>query len=60
VLLLSGSRVGGEVESVVGEVEVADDGVKEVFDAGVVKADVVSGPAGAERLALRREFAHEA
>ena len=31
--------VRGEVQPVVGEVEVADDGMVEVLDAGVVKAD---------------------
>jgi hypothetical protein len=40
-------------------VEVADDGMVEVLDAGVVEADVVRGPAGSEGLALRRELADE-
>lgn len=44
--------VGGEVESVVGQVKIADDGMAEVLDAGVVKADVVRSPAGAKCLAL--------
>ena len=51
--------VGGEVQPVVGQVEVADDGMVEVLDAGVVEADVVRGPAGAERLALCCELADE-
>jgi hypothetical protein len=41
--------VGGEVEPVVCQVEVADDGMAEVLDAGVVKADVVRGPAPSTR-----------
>jgi len=51
--------VGGEVEAVVRQVEVADDGMVELLDAGVVEADVVRGPARAERLALGRELADE-
>src|SRR4051812_16763956 len=51
--------VGSEVEPVVGQVEVADDGMVELLDAGVVEADVVRGPAGAERLALCGELADE-
>lgn len=51
--------VGREVESVVGQAEVADDGMAEVLDAGVVKADVRRGPAGAKRPALRCEFGDE-
>jgi hypothetical protein len=39
--------------------EVADDGVVEVLDAGLVDADVVRGPSGAERLALRRQLSDE-
>ena len=42
--------VGREDEPVVGQVEVADDGMVVVLDAGVVEADVVRGPAGAEPL----------
>jgi hypothetical protein len=51
--------VGGEVHAVVGEGEVADDGVVKVLGAGVVEADVVGGPAGAELGALSRELADE-
>jgi hypothetical protein len=40
-------------------VELADDGMVEVLDARVVEADVVRGPAGAERLALGCELADE-
>ena len=39
--------------------EVADDGMVEVLDAGVVEAEVVRGPAGAKRLALCCELADE-
>src|SRR5437764_335388 len=49
--------IGGEVEAVVRQMQVADDGMVEVLDAGVVEADVVRGPAGTEGLALRRELA---
>jgi hypothetical protein len=52
-------RVGDEVEPVVGEVEVADDEMVEVLDAGVVEPDLVCGPPGAERPALRCELADE-
>ena len=45
--------------TVVGTATVADGGMVEVLGAGVVEADVVRGPAGAERLAPRREFADE-
>ena len=55
----SQARVGGEVEHLVGEGEVADDGVVEALGAGPVGADVVRGPAGAEVLAAGREFADE-
>lgn len=51
--------IGGEVHPVVAEGEIADDGVVEVLDAGGVEADVVRGPAGAERLALGCELADE-
>jgi hypothetical protein len=40
-------------------VQLADDGMVEVLDAGVVEADVVRGPASAERLALRCELTDE-
>src|SRR5438045_1685792 len=43
----------------VGRVELAGDGVMEVFGAGVLEADVVGGPAGAECVALRRQLADE-
>ena len=51
--------VGGEVQALEVEAEVADDGVVEALDAGDVEADVVRGPVGAEHLALRRELADE-
>src|ERR671923_2327141 len=51
--------VGGEFHAVVSEGEVADDRVVEVLGAGVVEADVVGGPAGAELGALGGEFADE-
>jgi hypothetical protein len=51
--------VGGEVQSVEGQAELADNGMVEMFDAGVVEADVVRGPAGAERFAVGGEFADE-
>ena len=41
--------VGGDVEAVEAEAELADDGVVEVLDGGGVEADVVCGPVGAER-----------
>jgi hypothetical protein len=53
------ARVRGEVESVVAEGELADFGMVEVLDAGVVEADVVRGPAGPELVALGCEFADE-
>jgi hypothetical protein len=40
-------------------VELTDDGMVEVLDAGVVEADVVGSPAGAERLTLRCELTDE-
>ena len=51
--------VGGEVEPVEAQAELADDGVAEVLDGRGVEAHVVRGPVGAERLALRRELADE-
>ena len=51
--------VRGEVEPVVAQVELANVGMVEVLDAGVVEADVVRGPAGAERLASCCELADE-
>jgi hypothetical protein len=51
--------VRGEVEPVEGEGEIADDGMVELLDAGVVEADAVRGPAGAERLALGCELVDE-
>src|SRR2546429_5035560 len=51
--------VCGEVEPVVAEGEIADVWMVEVLDAGVVEADVVRCPAGAERLALGCELADE-
>jgi hypothetical protein len=51
--------VGGDVQAVVAEAELADDGVVEVLDGGGVEADVVGGPVGAERLAPCCELADE-
>ena len=51
--------VGGDVEAVEAEAELADDGVVEVLDGGGVEAHVVRGPVGAERLALGGELADE-
>src|SRR6266536_320998 len=51
--------VGGEVQPVVAQAELADDGMVEVLDAGVVEAHVVRGPAAAERLASCCELADE-
>jgi len=51
-------RVGGQFHAVVGEGDVADDRVVEVLGAGVVEADVVGGPAGAELFALRGQLAN--
>ena len=53
------ARVCGEVHAVVAQAELANDGMVEVLDAGVVEADVVGRPEGAERLALGCEFADE-
>ena len=55
------SRPGSAASSsdLVGEFEVADDGVVEALGAGLVGADVVRGPAGAERLAAGGELADE-
>ena len=43
---------GGELDAVVCEADVADDSVVEVLRAGVVKADLMGGPPGAELVAL--------
>ena len=51
--------VCGEVKPVVAQVELAHVGMVEVLYAAVVEADVVRGPAGAERLALGCELADE-
>jgi hypothetical protein len=51
------SGIGGEFHAVVREGEVTDDGVVEVLGAGVVDADAVDGPAGAELGALCGELA---
>jgi hypothetical protein len=47
--------VGGNVQAVEAEAELADDGVVEELDGGGVEGDVVDGPVGAERVALRRD-----
>src|SRR6478672_2422388 len=51
--------VGGEVQPVEAQAELADDLMVEALGAGVVEANVVLGPAGAERLALGGELADE-
>ena len=51
--------VCGDVQPVEGQEKLADYGMVEVLDAGVVEADVVRRPAGAKRLALCREFADQ-
>src|SRR5947209_5315291 len=53
------SMVGGDVQAVEAEAEIADDGVVEVLEGGRVKANVVGRPVGAERVASGREFADE-
>jgi hypothetical protein len=44
--------VGGDVQAVEAEAELADDRMMEVLDRGGVEAHVVCGPVGAERVAL--------
>src|SRR5438552_6353700 len=51
--------VCGEVQPVKAQAELADDGMVELLDAGVVEAHVVRGPAGVERLALCCELADQ-
>jgi hypothetical protein len=51
--------VCGEVQPVEGQAELADHGMVEVLDAGVVEAHVVRGPAGAEHLAVCCQLADE-
>jgi hypothetical protein len=51
--------VGGELHAVVGEAEVADDGVVVVLAAGVVEANIVRRPMGTELRALGGELADE-
>src|SRR4051812_28249465 len=51
--------VGGEIEALEVQLEVADDRVAEALDAVEVEAYVVRGPVGAELLAPRRELADE-
>jgi hypothetical protein len=52
--------VGGDLDAVVREGEVADDGVVQVLGSRVVDADVVGRPAGAELGALGGELTDEA
>jgi len=49
----------GEVQAVEAQIELADDRMVEVLDGGCVEANVVRGPAGAERVALGSELADE-
>jgi hypothetical protein len=51
--------VGLELHHLEGQAEIADDQVMKVLGAGLVDADVVGGPSGAERLALRRQLSDE-
>ena len=51
--------LGGDCELLVGEGEVAREGVVEAFGAGAVAANVVVAPEAPEDLALRGEFADE-
>src|SRR4051794_15374670 len=51
--------VGGDVQTVEAEAELADDGVVEVLDGGSVKPNVVGCPMRAKRVASGRELAHE-
>src|SRR5437870_13789683 len=51
--------VCGEVQPVVAQAELADDGMVELLDTGVVEAHVVRRPAGTEHLALCCELADE-
>jgi hypothetical protein len=51
--------VGGQVERLVGEVEVADDGMVQPLAAGLVEQHVVAGPQASERLAAGGQFADE-
>ena len=53
------AAVGGEIHGLVGEVEVADDGVVDALEAGAVFADVVGSPEFAEQVAAGGEFADE-
>jgi hypothetical protein len=53
------SGVGRELDAVVGEADVADDGVVEVLAAGVVEADIVGCPPGAELCAPGGELADQ-
>ena len=53
------SGFGSEVEALVGEFEIADEVMVEVFDAGAVGADVVGLPAAAELLASGGQLADE-
>jgi hypothetical protein len=50
---------GGQLYAVVCEGDVADDGMMEVLGAGVVNANVVGCPTGAELVALGRELADD-
>ena len=51
--------VGGDVEAVEAQAELAHDWVLEVLDSGGVETHVVRSPVGAERIALRGELADE-
>jgi len=51
--------VGGDVQAVEAEAELANDRVVEVLDGGSVKPDVVGCPMRAKRVASGRELAHE-
>jgi len=51
------ATIGGQVECLEGEGELADGGMAEPLGAGAVEADIVRGPPGAEVLAARRQLA---
>jgi hypothetical protein len=53
------SGFGSEVEALVGEFEIADEVMVEVFDTGAVSADVVGLPAAAELQASGGQLADE-
>jgi hypothetical protein len=53
------SRVACKLHHLITELELADDGVPQALGPGLVVADVVRGPPGAERLAADRQLTDE-